>query len=144
MGNHLYDYTQLTIAGTLNGEDLSCLRLMMGRDNNNASTPGKLSDIDLADAHLAAGGMVGPYHHEAAENQIVQGTFAGCEKLTHLVLPADATTIEKDAFADCTSLREIEIPASAGSILPSSGCTALEALRFRLPTLTTRVRTVCC
>lgn len=25
-------------------------------------------------------------------------------------------------------LREIEIPASAGSILPSSGCTALEAL----------------
>lgn len=72
--------------------------------------------------------MVGPYHHEAAENQIVQGTFAGCEKLTHVVLPADATTIEKDAFADCTSLREIEIPASAGSILPSSGCTALEAI----------------
>ena len=63
MGNHLYEYTQLTIAGTLNGEDLSCLRLMMGRDNNNASTPGKLSDIDLADVHLAAGGMVGPYHH---------------------------------------------------------------------------------
>ena len=128
MGNHLYDYTQLTIAGTLNGEDLSCLRLMMGRDNNNASTPGKLSDIVLTDVHLAAGGIVGPYHHEAAENQIVQGTFAGCEKLTHVVLPADATTIGKDAFADCTSLREIEIPASADSILPSSGCTALEAL----------------
>lgn len=128
MGNHLYEYTQLTIAGTLNGEDLSCMRMMMGRDNDNAVTPGKLSDIDLTDVHLAAGGMVGPYHHEAAENQIVQGTFAGCEKLTHVVLPADATTIEKDAFADCTSLREIEIPASAGSILPSSGCTALEAL----------------
>ena len=128
MGNHLYEYTQLSIAGTLNGEDLSCMRMMMGRDNNNASTPGKLSDIDLTDVHLAADGMVGPYHHEAAENQIVQGTFAGCEKLTHVVLPADATTIGKDAFADCTSLREIEIPASAGSILPSSGCTALEAL----------------
>ena len=128
MGNHLYEYTQLTIAGTLNGEDLSCMRMMMGRDNDNAVTPGKLSDIDLTDVHLAAGGIVGPYHHEAAENQIVQGTFAGCEKLTHVVLPADATTIEKDAFADCTSLREIEIPASAGSILPSSGCTALEAL----------------
>lgn len=95
MGNHLYEYTQLTIAGTLNGEDLSCMRMMMGRDNDNAVTPGKLSDIDLTDIHLAAGGMVGPYHHEAAENQIVQGTFAGCEKLTHVVLPADATTIEK-------------------------------------------------
>ena len=101
---------------------------MMGRDNDNAVTPGKLSDIDLTDVHLAAGGIVGPYHHEAAENQIVQGTFAGCEKLTHVVLPADAITIEKDAFADCTSLREIEIPASAGSILPSCGCTALEAI----------------
>lgn len=77
MGNHLYEYTQLTIAGTLNGEDLSCMRMMMGRDNDNAVTPGKLSDIDLTDVHLAAGGMVGPYHHEAAENQIVQGTFAG-------------------------------------------------------------------
>lgn len=93
-----------------------------------SSGGGYLLNEDLTDVHLAAGGMVGPYHHEAAENQIVQGTFAGCEKLTHLVLPADATTIEKDAFADCTSLREIEIPASAGSILPSSGCTALEAL----------------
>lgn len=106
MGNHLYEYTQLTIAGTLNGEDLSCMRMMMGRDNDNAVTPGKLSDIDLTDVHLAAGGMVGPYHHEAAENQIVQGTFAGCEKLTHVVLPADATTIEKDAFADCTCPRD--------------------------------------
>ena len=88
MGNHLYEYTQLTIAGTLNGEDLSCMRMMMGRDNDNAVTPGKLSDIDLTDVHLAAGGMVGPYHHEAAENQIVQGTFAGCEKLTHVSSPS--------------------------------------------------------
>lgn len=39
MGNHLYEYTQLTIAGTLNGEDLSCMRMMMGRDNDNAVTP---------------------------------------------------------------------------------------------------------
>ena len=96
MANHLYEYTQLTIAGTLNGEDLSCMRMMMGRDNDNAVTPGKLSDIDLTDVHSAAGGMVGPYHHEAAENhRLCKAHLPFGQKLTHEVLLADATTIEE-------------------------------------------------
>lgn len=38
--------------------------------------------------------------------------------------------MEKDAFTGCTSLKEIEIPASLVSILPSSGCTALERINI--------------
>lgn len=129
MGDNLYGYSQLTIAGTLNGNDLSCLRQMMGRDDDNGTTPGKLSDVDMTDVHLADGGAVGPYHHQAAENHVVTGLFAGCDQLTHIVLPADATTIEQDAFAGCTSLKEIEIPASVVSLLPSSGCTALSSIK---------------
>lgn len=127
MGNHLYEYTQLSIVGDLNGDDLVCLRTMTGRDGNNEATAGKLADINMADAHIVAGGSdFGPYYRHT-ENQVVgQGLFAQCNQLRHIILPSDVIRIEKDVFADCTSLKEIEIPASVNQIIPSSGCTALE------------------
>ena len=130
MGNHLYEYTQLTIAGYLNGDDLGCLRTMAGRDINNETTAGKLADINMADAHIVAGGSdFGPYHRHT-ENQVIgQGLFAHCSHLKHIILPSDVIKIEKDAFTDCTSLKEIEIPASVNQLLPSSGCTALETIQ---------------
>ena len=129
MGNHLYEYAQLTIAGYLNGDDLACLRTMAGRDINNETTTGKLTDINMADAHIVAGGSdFGPYHRHT-ENQVIgQGLFAHCSHLKHIILPSDVIKIEKDAFTDCTSLKEIEIPASVNQLLPSSGCTALETI----------------
>ena len=127
MGNHLYEYTQLSIVGDLNGDDLVCLRTMTGRDGNNEATAGKLADINMADAHIVAGGSdFGPYYRHT-ENQVVgQGLFAQCNQLRHITLPSDVIRIEKDAFADCTSFQEIEIPASVNQMIPSSGCTALE------------------
>lgn len=129
MGNHLYEYAQLTIAGYLNGDDLACLRTMAGRDINNETTTGRLADINMADAHIVAGGSdFGPYHRHT-ENQVIgQGLFAHCSHLKHIILPSDVIKIEKDAFTDCTSLKEIEIPASVNQLLPSSGCTALETI----------------
>lgn len=130
MDNHLYEYTQLTIADNLNGDDLRCLRTMAGRNINNETTEGKLADINLADAHIVAGGGdFGPYHRHT-ENQVVgQGFLAQCNQLSHIILPSDVIKIEKDAFADCTSLKEIEIPASVSQLLPSAGCTALESIQ---------------
>ena len=130
MGNHLYEYAQLTIAGYLNGDDLACLRTMAGRDINNETTTGKLADINMADAHIVSGGSdFGPYHRHT-ENQVIgQGLFAHCSHLKHIILPSDVIKIEKDAFTDCTSLKEIEIPASVNQLLPSSGCTALETIQ---------------
>ena len=127
MGNHLNEYTQLSIVGDLNGDDLVCLRTMTGRDGNNEATAGKLADINMTDAHIVAGGSdFGPYYRHT-ENQVVgQGLFAQCNQLRHIILPSDVIRIEKDAFADCTSLQEIEIPASVNQMIPSSGCTALE------------------
>ncbi len=126
IGDNLYDYTSLTLAGPVNGSDLSCLRLMMGRDQEEAPTEGQLTDIDLTDAKIVAGG--GPYgaSRYTQDNVIGQGLFANCDKITSVKLPADATTIEKDAFQNCTSLRKIEIAAGITSLLPSSGCTSLE------------------
>lgn len=125
LGNNLYDYTSLTLAGPMNGDDLNCLRKMMGRNLDESDTPGKLASIDMTDVKIVAGG--GPYgaNRYVQDHVIGQGLFANCDYLTNVILPTDVTTIEKDAFMNCKSLAKIEIPASVSNLLPSSGCTAL-------------------
>ena len=128
LGNDIYDYTSITLAGPLNGDDLCCLRMMAGKNADGTESQGKLSDIDMTDAHIVAGG--GPYaaSRYTQDNVIGQGLFANCPSLTNIVLPATATTLEKNAFEGCTSLREIEIPSAVCQVLPSSGCTSLQAI----------------
>lgn len=125
LGNNLYDYTSLTLAGPMNGDDLNCLRKMMGKNLDESDTPGKLASIDMTDVKIVAGG--GPYgaNRYVQDHVIGQGLFANCDYLTNVILPTDVTTIEKDAFMNCKSLAKIEIPASVSNLLPSSGCTAL-------------------
>lgn len=129
MGNNIYEYTSLAIAGPMNGDDLCCLRKMMGRNLDGTTTPGKLSIVDLTDAKIVAGG--GPYgaSRYTQDHIVGQGLFAHCTRLTQVNLPTDATKIEKDAFEGCTALTQIEIPAYVTSLQPSSGCTALESIR---------------
>lgn len=128
MGDNLYEYTSLSLSGPVNGDDLSCLRLMMGRDQEGMPTPGKLTEIDMTDAKIVAGGGAYGSSRYTQDNVIGQGLFANCENITEVKLPADATTLEKDAFQDCTSLRKIEIAAGITSLFPSSGCTGLEEI----------------
>lgn len=125
LGNNLYDYPSLTLAGPMNGDDLNCLRKMMGRNLDESDTPGKLASIDMTDVKIVAGG--GPYgaNRYVQDHVIGQGLFANCDYLTNVILPTDVSTIEKDAFMNCKSLAKIEIPASVSNLLPSSGCTAL-------------------
>lgn len=128
LGNNLYDYTSLTLAGPMNGDDLNCLRKMMGRNLDETDTPGKLASIDMTDVKIVAGG--GPYgaNRYVHDHVIGQGLFANCDYLTKVILPTDVTTIEKDAFMNCKSLAKIEIPASVSNLLPSSGCMALRGI----------------
>lgn len=128
MGDAPYGYTTLSLAGKMNGDDLSCLRKMMGRNPDGTATVGKLSVIDMTDAKIVAGG--GPYGSSryTQDNVIGQGLFADCSQLREVCLPKDAITLEKDAFSGCTALKNMEIPASILHIQPSSGCTALESI----------------
>ena len=128
LGKELYDYTKLSIAGPLNGDDLRCLREMMGRGLDNTATAGRLSDVDLTDARIVAGGEPYDGSRYAQDNVVGQGLFADCASLTKIIFPSGTTTIEKDAFARCTSLQNISIPASATSVLPSAGCSALQGI----------------
>lgn len=71
LSNNLYDYTSLTLAGPMNGDDLNCLRKMMGRNLDETDTPGKLASIDMTDVKIVAGG--GPY----GANRYVQDHVIG-------------------------------------------------------------------
>lgn len=126
MGDNLYEHASLSLAGKMNGDDLSCLRLMMGRDPSGAETQGKLTDIDMTDVEIVSGGGHYGSSRYTQDGVVGQGLFANCDRLTRVTLPAKATTLEKDAFKDCTSLSKIVIAANIRSLLPSSGCTVLE------------------
>lgn len=128
MGDGKYTYTSLSIAGPMNGDDLRCLRQMMGRDVDGTATSGQLSEVNLADAHIVEGGGVYGSSRYTENNVVGYGLFADCNSLTSVTLPSDAVKIEKDAFMNCTSIKTITIPASAVSISPSSGCTSLAAI----------------
>lgn len=128
MGDGKYTYTSLSIAGPMNGDDLRCLRQMMGRDVDGTATPGQLAEVNLADAHIVEGGGVYGSSRYTENNVVGYGLFADCNSLTSVTLPSDAVKIEKDAFMNCTSIKTITVPASAASISPSSGCTSLATI----------------
>lgn len=126
LGDNLYEYATISLAGPMNGDDLCCLRKMMGRNVDESITPGILSQVDMADVKIVAGG--GPYgaSRYTQDHVVGQGLFANCTNLQKVCLPVEATTLEKDAFAGCTALTKLEIPASVKQLQPSSGCTALQ------------------
>lgn len=129
MGSGIYDYTEISISGPMNGDDLYCLRAMMGRGSDNTTTSGKLSSVNMTDAQIVEGGIPYDDSRYTKNNVVGQGLFADCTQLRIINLPNNTTTIEKDAFARCNSLEQIEMPISVSSILPSSGCTALKSIR---------------
>lgn len=126
IGDDIYKYTTISIAGPLNGDDLRTLRHMAGRGIDGSVTNGRLADIDISGARIVAGGGVYDAAHYSEDNVVGVGLFAACSNLKNIKLPMDVVRIEKDAFLNCSSLRSIVIPATVSSIVPSAGCTSLE------------------
>lgn len=128
IGDDIYKYTTISIAGPLNGDDLRTLRHMAGRGIDGSATNGRLADIDISGARIVAGGGVYDAAHYSEDDVVGVGLFAACNNLKNIKLPMDVVRIEKDAFLNCSSLRSIVIPATVSSIVPSAGCTSLEEI----------------
>lgn len=126
IGDDIYKYTTITIAGPLNGDDLRTLRHMAGLGIDGIATDGRLADIDISGASIVAGGGTYDASRYSEDNVVGVGLFASCVNLKNINLPMDVVRIEKDAFLNCSSLRSIVIPASVNDIVPSAGCTSLE------------------
>lgn len=128
IGDDIYKYTSISIAGPLNGDDLRTLRHMAGRGIDGSATNGRLADIDISGARIVAGGGVYDAARYSEDDVVGVGLFAACSNLKNIKLPMDVVRIEKDAFLNCSSLRSIVIPATVSSIVPSAGCTSLEEI----------------
>lgn len=128
IGDDIYKYTTISIAGPLNGDDLRTLRHMAGRGIDGGATNGRLADIDISGARIVAGGGVYDAARYSEDDVVGVGLFAECNNLKNIKLPMDVVRIEKDAFLNCSSLRSIVIPATVNSIIPSAGCTSLEEI----------------
>lgn len=128
IGNDANKYTNISLAGPLNGDDLCMLRRMAGRDTEGNPTDGQLADIDISGANIVAGG--GEYGESRfTEDGVVGiGLFRSCTILKNIKLPIGAVRIDKEAFNGCTALQSITIPASVGKIVPSAGCTSLASI----------------
>ena len=128
IANDVYAFTEVSIAGPMNGDDLRLLRRMMGREPDGSAGNGRLAKVDMTDATIVEGG--GPYDGQryTKDNVVGQGLFADCTGLTTLRLPAGATTIEQEAMRGCSSLTQLAIPSAAVSVAPSTGCTSLAAI----------------
>lgn len=120
-----YLFTELSIAGPLNGTDLRLLRDMMGKDTEGNNTPGQLETLDLTDATIVAGGDSYDGHHYTTLHTVGSGLFAECSHLKRLILPDDTETVEKDAFENCVALHFLQLSSALTTFTPSAGCTNL-------------------
>ena len=113
--NRMFDITDLTLTGNLNGTDIQFIREMAGSDAKDASTTGKLIALNLAGANIVTGGDAYVGTSYTSDNIVSTLMFSGI-KLRSIVLPETVTAIDRDAFNYSTSLTSITFGSSVNSI----------------------------
>lgn len=117
----------ITIAGPMDGTDFRTLRAFLGAPAG-GNTHLHISEIDLSDVSIVEGGDSYDGQRFTIADCLSTGLFADCKLLRQAILPNTATVMQRDAFARCAALETLTIPARVESLLPSAGCSALEAI----------------
>lgn len=157
--NEKHTITSLKVVGPLNGDDIRFIREMAGRNVDGSVTDGKLTELDLSEAMIVAGG--GSYFNLSSStsyytsddviggsmwvstilktvhlpNNVVEiddNAFEACSALTSITLPAGVTSIGALAFEGCSSLTGISLPAGVASIGSRAfeGCSSLTSINI--------------
>ena len=122
LGDDCLDITSLKIVGPINGDDVLCLRQMLGGSEFSETEKGKLATLDLSEASIVEGG--GWYYENSnisgfyytSNNIIGDLMFFDCANLKEIVLPAGVTSISGEAFSRCSSLTSITMGDGITSI----------------------------
>ena len=104
--------TKITVTGTLNDDDFTCMR----------ETMTSLIDISLSNIINTTGVYFNGKHNLVKINlpqniiSITESAFSDCSSLTSITIPNRVTSIGGMAFRGCSSLTSISIPNSVTSI----------------------------
>ena len=136
LGDDYLNITSLKVVGPINGDDVRCLRQMLGgniEDDVNIEK-GKLASLDLSDASIVEGGSYyyyrDSYSFYTSNDMIGVRMFDECGNLQDIVLPEGVTSIGYGAFWGCSSLTSIAIPEGVTSIgdYAFDGCSSLTSI----------------
>ena len=121
LGEDFLNLTSLKIVGPINGDDVNCLRQMLG--GYEFTEIGQLSTIDLSGATIVEGGgwyyedqSANPEQYYTSNNIVGEDMFYYCSNLQEMVLPTNVIAIENSAFSSCKSLISVDIPDGVTSL----------------------------
>jgi hypothetical protein len=135
--------THLKLSGFLNGTDITIIREMAGTWADGIKTYEKLSNLDLSEATIVAGGTyywienlpswMGPKSCSTVANQVSAHMFDACYVLQKVILPTNAVSIGDYAFNGCTGLTSVSAWEGVANIgtYAFNGCSKLTS--FSIP-----------
>ena len=114
LGKDYLDITSLKVVGPINGDDVRCLRQMLGASSFNVRDRGILTTLDLSEATIVEGGewyyeSSPSYCYYTSNNVIGYCMFYRCYNLESIFLPVNITSIGYYAFYDCPYLKSVHI-----------------------------------
>lgn len=115
LGDNYLNIKSLKINGYINGDDVYCLRKMLGAEEFKEADRGNLNSLDLSNTTIVKGGSwyynydtFNEYYY-TSNNIIGSNMFALCDNLQSIILPNDVISIDDNAFAFCENLVSITI-----------------------------------
>lgn len=119
--------TSLVVSGPINGTDLRYIREMAGIKVSGGPSQGKLSELDLSDARIVAGGDYYMYDYSSyeefytANDELGQNAFFNCPALEYITLPSTLKKIGVSAFSSSVRLHKILVPETNEYFYSDSG-----------------------
>lgn len=109
LGDDCLNVTSLKVVGPINGDDVCCLRKMLGGGDFGEDDRGKLVALDLSEAAIVEGG--GCYYEGCctSANAIGDYMFHKCGNLQDIALPDDVVSIGESAFDNCCALAGVSV-----------------------------------
>src|SRR5262249_7477386 len=97
------------------------------------STDGVLFDKYRTTLIQFPGGKGGSYSVPSGVASIGDYAFAGCVRLTSIVIPSSVTDLGSGAFADCSSVQRVFFKGDAPFVVPTGFDGATNATAYYLP-----------
>lgn len=113
LGEHGHDLIDLRLSGSLNGDDIACLRELAGVSiSGEPIKDARLKNLDLFNCEIVEGGN--PYFSyidvNYTSNDVVGNNMFGyAMALESIILPKYAKAIGKEALSNCLNLKTVKI-----------------------------------